>query len=120
MVRNMNIKNLSKILLIFNLLININTQTSTCNNIQNPKSYGECSPYDSPKDSTLCCWIRGVYGGNNGTACLSVDTLFANRSISYTVNGQTGTMICGNQISHSSYINISVFVLILLSGILFI
>ena len=56
---------------------------TNCNTIPSPKSYSECSPYNNTAASTICCWVRGVYGGNNGTACLAVDDLFKNKMIIY-------------------------------------
>ena len=78
-----------------------------CNSVSNPQAYKDCSPYDDKQKSEVCCWIRGVYVGNNGTACLSVDELFKGRVVTYTQNGLTGSMICGDQTSNGEFIGFS-------------
>jgi len=105
-----------KFYLLFILLINfteifkkVNSLASDkCSMVSSPKMYSDCSLYDNLASSTICCLIRGVYGGNNGTACIPVDILFANKSVSLTTNGATGTMVCGANVSSIFFININI------------
>lgn len=92
------------LLIILIHLIGLNAQADKCSQVLSPKIYSECGVYDSLATSTVCCLIRGVYGGNNGTACIPVDSLFANKSVSLTTNGATGTMVCGANVSSSNRI----------------
>jgi hypothetical protein len=85
------------------------TQASVCNVVVKPSSWNDCNLYDQVAAGTVCCFINGVYGGNNGTACLSVDILFQNRTTTYSVNGMSGTMICGNSTTNNAkYLNVSI------------
>lgn len=93
-------------------LFQINGQSNKCSEVQSPKTYSECKVHDSLSTSTICCLIKGVYGGNNGTACIPVDSLFSNKTVTLTSNGNTGTMICGETTSSSSYIYINKTILI--------
>ena len=95
-----------KLFLLINFLqiFGINGQSDKCTVVTNPKSYSDCGIYNNLPTSTICCFIRGVYGGNNGTACIPVDMLFANKSVSLTTNGSTGTMICGANVSSETFI----------------
>jgi len=85
----------------------LNAQQDKCTEVFSPKIYSECGVYDNPATSTICCLIRGVYGGNNGTACIPVDILFANKSVTLTSNGVTGTMICGASVSSLNHIKLN-------------
>lgn len=98
-------------LLIILCLFDLSTQVDPCTGFVNPQSYSQCQAFDNITANTICCWVRGVYGGNNGTACLPSDILFQNRSVSFTLSGQTGTMICGYTIISSSFINLSKYML---------
>lgn len=100
------------LLIILSKIININSQADKCTQVFSPKIYSECGVYDSLSTSTVCCLIRGVYGGNNGTACIPVDSIFSNKSVTLTTNGATGTMICGANVSSSKSISFSFMFLI--------
>lgn len=102
----MELKNyLSLHLLIIIIQLSVsNAQADKCAQVSSPKIYSECGIYDSLPTSTVCCLIKGVYGGNNGTACIPVDSLFANKSVTLTNNGATGTMVCGASVSSENFI----------------
>jgi len=109
------------LIIVWSILIKINSQSEKCSSVSSPKTYSDCSIYDSLPSSTICCLIRGVYGGNNGTACIPVDSLFANKSVTLTNNGATGTMLCGANVSSINYIKmnfINIFCLIIIFVIL--
>jgi hypothetical protein len=95
-------------LMISFLFITVSAQDQ-CGAIVNPKSYGDCSPYSSKELGTVCCFIKGVYGANNGTACLSVDNMFTGKTVPFSLYGYTSNMICGDQVATASYIKISSF-----------
>ena len=112
-------KNISKkILFLFTflqILSMINTQTDKCSLVSDPRNYADCDIYNSIGSPNICCLVRGVYGANNGTACILVDSLFTNKSISLTIAAGTGTMTCGANVSVSNFLNLknSVFFYIL-------
>ncbi len=94
------------IIFIINLIQyhQITAQSNQCSSVNSPKAYSDCGIYSNIATSTICCLIRGVYGGNNGTACIPVDILFANKSVTLTTGTSTGTMICGANASSSNFI----------------
>ncbi len=95
-----------KILLICTLL-NLSLNADPCTSVVNPTSYKDCSPFVNNATQSICCWVVGVYGGTNGTACLPVDSLFTGKSISYTLDGLTSNMFCGDQVLSSKYLSIN-------------
>ncbi len=99
-------KILQILFLLLQISINVNSQSDKCSLVSSPKTYSDCSIYDNLPSSTICCLIRGVYGGNNGTACIPVDSLFSNKSVTLTNNGVTGTMLCGASVSSMNFIQI--------------
>ncbi len=101
------------LIFIITHLSGINSQANKCAEVSSPKIYSECGTFDSLSTSTVCCLIKGVYGGNNGTACIPVDSLFANKSITLTTNGATGTMVCGANISFGKIIKLNITNLII-------
>lgn len=106
-------KNFNKYIFICITIFSIFTepalsQTDKCSSILEPKAYSDCSPYDSTQNQTVCCFIRGVYGGTNGTACLSVDELFKNKTVSLTINSMTSSMICGTTTSNAQFIQFNI------------
>lgn len=105
-------KSLFRLFMISLILVNVLAQDA-CSIVNSPKAYSDCQPYDNSTAATICCFIRGLYGGNNGTACLSMDILFANRSLSYTLNDLTGTMLCGNSTISSEFITVTIRCLLL-------
>jgi hypothetical protein len=76
----------------------------SCSSVINPTSYKECSPFINNQTSSICCWVSGVYGNNNGTACISVDSLFSGKIVSYSLNGLVSVMTCGDQTTSSKFI----------------
>ncbi len=98
------------------IMIKVYLTQDICNTIINPTAYKECSAYSNNKTDTICCFISGVYGGNNGTSCLSVDSLFSGKTVPFTINEITSTMICGDQTSSAKVFifNSMIFVFILL------
>lgn len=99
---------------IITLMIGNILSQDTCSSVSSPKAYSSCQPYDNSTAQTVCCYIRGLYGGSNGTACLSMDILFANRTLSYTLNDITATMVCGNNTISSSYYTTSISIISLM------
>jgi hypothetical protein len=98
---------------IFSLInISLNQITSECDKKISPKVYSDCEQYHELQNNKICCFIRGVYGENNGTACILVNDLFSNKSVTLTKSGSTGTMICGSDILYSNHIKINIFLLI--------
>jgi hypothetical protein len=102
------------ILSIFSLIDkSLNQISSECERKIAPKVYSDCEQFNQLQNSKICCFIRGVYGENNGTACILVNDLFSNKSVSLTKGDSTSTMICGSDILYSNYIKINIFSIIL-------
>lgn len=94
------------LILISVIFISVSSQDQ-CSTILNPKLYSDCSPYSSKESGTVCCFIKGVYGANNGTACLSVDLMFTGKTVPFSLYGYTSNLICGDQVASAKYIQIS-------------
>ena len=80
------------------------------------KLFSQCKPYSNSTYNETCCYITGKHA--NGTyydGCTSTNTfLFANKTITYTSSGISGTLICTDDYNYNKYINISFFSLFLL------
>src|SRR4051812_25549026 len=85
----------------------ISQTKSPCELVAEPKAFQDCSPFINATTQTICCFIRGVYGGNNGTACLPVDALFKEKTISLSIDGLSSSMICGDKTDSGSLISLS-------------
>jgi hypothetical protein len=88
------------------IFIFIKGQNDACSKKANATSYEDCKLYNNSATETICCFLDGVYGKNNGTACVPVDLLFTNRTVTYSVGDLSGTLYCtGNtEVNKSKYI----------------
>jgi hypothetical protein len=107
------------LILISMMFIFVSSQDQ-CSAILNPKLYSDCSPYSSKESGTVCCFVKGVYGANNGTACLSVDLMFSGKTVPFSLYGFTSNLICGDQVASAKYIQISFTLIISLLSLIFI
>jgi hypothetical protein len=103
----MKLKYTIEFLLIFMMIEE--TFQDSCSSVVNPTSYKECSPFFNNQTQTICCWVSGVYGDNNGTACISMDSLFSGKIVSYTLSGLTSVMTCGDLTTSSNFLNIKFY-----------
>ena len=94
------------------------------------KSYGEnnrvrqfsdCHTKSNLTNMQVCCYLTGVNADKSQyIGCIAVNsTLFMNKSIEYSSTGISGSLICTDEYSFMSYINISYFNLFLFIIILF-
>ena len=88
------------------------------------KSYGEnnrvrqfsdCHTKSNLTNMQVCCYLTGVNADKSQyIGCIAVNsTLFMNKSIEYSSTGISGSLICTDEYSFMSYINISYFYLFL-------
>ena len=80
------------------------------------KSFADCKKYSDEKNNQICCYLTGLNSDNtHSDECISVNSnLFANKSISFSSQSIYGTLICTDDYTYNTYINISFLSLLII------
>ena len=79
------------------------------------RQFSDCHTKSNLTNLQVCCFLTGVNADKSQyVGCIAVNsTLFMNKSIEYSSTGISGSLICTDNYSFMSYINISYFYLFL-------